>query len=93
MDNGIMSKRTYEDELCDRATEAASLNIMLRFRKQYGWVDHHPNLCCQGKHFIAQDDEEDKKQDGLPIMSADEYYFVLSKPEREKEEYKKRIFS
>lgn len=81
---------TYEDFLNRTTLDATKLSIMLHFRQQYGWEKHHPYHCCEGQHACDRDMSESMKT--LPIMTATELQYILNKPEREKEEYKKRIF-
>lgn len=83
----------YETYLANVTTEAEHLQIMRAFRDQYGWHEHHPNHCCRGTgHPLADASATHLQEKALPVMSAPDYQFVLLKAEREKEEYKKRIF-
>lgn len=83
----------YEVRLANAASETDRLKILHAFRTKYGWHEHHPHHCCLeiGGHPCTDDDIK-QGQTVVPLMSAAEYHFVLAKSEREKEEYKKRIF-
>lgn len=86
---------TYELLLDKARTEATRMRIMQSFRLAYGWEEHHlfDGVCC-GKGHPCNDKTllEGKEETEIPLMSAADYQYVLNKSEREKEEYKKRIF-
>lgn len=83
--------QTYEAWLdkTDKNDEDRRMEILIHFRRKYGWV-HHPYICC-ATHELGGDASSSLPAE-LPIMSATEYQYILGKSEREKEEYRKRIF-
>lgn len=84
----IMTK-DFESALLSSDSELDKQHLLLSFRKEYGWKEHHPFAsCCKDGHAM----QHNITLQSTPLLTFDDYKSILDTPETQKIEYKRRIF-